>query len=132
MFQFHGKNINTELDLLRVKVQAYDFIKALKFNKVSLEKLSDFIYELTKDLVLNQQEAYIAVNMYRLEHSKGIEIYVQTQCESIEQVQDILRNDYNFEKKGIFFDKSTGFLDVFEFKKETQSKTDIHIIKLLT
>ena len=132
MLQFHGKNINTELDLLRVKVQAHDFIRPLKFDKGSLEKLSDLIYELTKDLVLNQQEAYIAVNMYRLEHRKGIEIYVQTQCESIEQVRDILRNDYNFEKKGIFFDKSAGFLDVFELKKEPQSKADIHIIKLLT
>jgi len=131
MLQFHGKNINTELDLLRVKVQAYDFIRTLKFDKGSLEKLSDLIYELTKVLVLNQQEAYIAVNMYRLEHRKGIEICVQTQCESIERVRDILRNDYSFEKKGIFFDKSAGFLDVFELKKEPQSKVDIHIIKLL-
>lgn len=130
MLQFHGKNINSELDLLRVKVQANDFIRPLKFDKSNLEKLSDLIYELAKDLVLNQQQAYIFINIYRLGRRKGIEIYVQTQYESTEQVQDILRNDYDFEKKGISFDKGAGFLDVFELKK-LNSKADIHIIKLL-
>jgi len=45
MLQFQGRNIASEFDLLRIKVQAIDFIKPIKFEKTDLEKLADLVFE---------------------------------------------------------------------------------------
>ena len=45
MLQFQGRNIASEFDLIRIKVQAIDFIKPIKFEKTDLEKLADLVFE---------------------------------------------------------------------------------------
>jgi len=129
MLQFQGRNITSEFDLLRVKVQAIDFIKPLKFEKTDQEKLADLIYELTKEFIFNQVNAYISLNCYKLERKKGLEIYVYNKNLSIEKAQEALINNYNLSKKGNLLDKDSGFLDKFELKKEAKSGIEINIIK---
>jgi len=129
MLQFQGRNINSEFDLLRVKVQTIDFIKPIKFEEADLEKLADLVYELVKELIFNQLDAYICLNCYKLERKRGLEIYVYNKNISIEKAQEALNNNCNLSKKGILLDKDSGFLDKFELKKEVKSGIEINILK---
>jgi hypothetical protein len=105
MLQFLSRNITSEFDLLKAKVQVIDFIKSLKFRKTDQEKLTDLVYELTKELVLNQTDAYICLNRYKLERKKGLEVYAYNKSISLEKAQETLNNNYNLSKKGISLDK---------------------------
>jgi hypothetical protein len=129
MLQFHGRNINSEFDLLRVKVQAIDFIKPIKFDKTELEKLADLVFELAKELIFNQVDAYICLNCYKLERKRGLEIYVYNKNISIEKAQEALNDNYNLRKRGIIVDQDSGFLDKFELKREAKSGIEINILK---
>jgi len=129
MLQFRGRNITSEFDLLRVKVQAIDFIKPIKFQNSDLEKLADLVFELAKELIFNQVDAYICLNCYKLERKKGLEIYVYNKNISLEKAQEVLNNNCNLSKKGISLDKNSGFLDKFELKKEVKSGIEINILK---
>ena len=129
MLQFQGRNITSEFDLLRVKVQAIDFIKPIKFEKTDLEKLADLVFELAKELIFNQVDAYICLNCIKLERKKGLEMYVYNKNMSLEKAQEALNNNCNLSKKGIFLDKNSGFLDKFELRKEAKSGIEINILK---
>jgi hypothetical protein len=122
MLQFQGRNITSEFDLLRVKVQAIDFIKPIKFEKTDLEKLADLVFELAKELIFNQVDAYICLNCYKLERRKGLEMYVYNKNMSLEKAQEALNNNCKLSKKGISLDK-------FELKKEAKSGIEINILK---
>jgi hypothetical protein len=128
MLQFQGRSITSEFDLLRVKVQAIDYIKSIKFDKTDLEKLADLVFELAKELIFNQ-DAYICLNCYKLERGKGLEMYVYNKNMSLEKAQEALNNNCNLNKKGISLDKNSGFLDKFELKKEAKSGIEINILK---
>ena len=130
MLCFQSSNVTSKFDLLRVKVQAIDFIKSLKFDKGVLEKLANLVYELTKELVLEQPDACIYINIYRLERKKGLEINVLTTQMTVEKVLAVLKNNSALAKKGIYPDKSAGFLDTFDLNPE-KSGSMLHIIKLL-
>ena len=131
MLQFNGRNITSEFDLLRVKVQAMDFIKPLKFEKTDLEKLADLVFELAKELIFNQVDAYICLNCYKLERKKGLEVYVYNKNMPLEKAQEALNNNCNLSKKGISLDldKNSGFLDKFELKNEPKSGIEVNILK---
>jgi len=129
MLQFQGRNITSEFDLLRVKVQAIDFIKPIKFQNSDLEKLADLVFELAKELIFNQVDAYICLNRYKLERKKGLEVYVYNKNMSLEKAQEALNNNYNLNKKGISLDKNSGFLDKFELKREPKSGIEVDILK---
>ena len=129
MLQFQGRNITSEFDLLRVKVQAIDFIKPIKFEKTDLEKLADLVFELAKNLIFNEVDAYICLNCYKLERKKGLEVYVYNKNMPLEKAQEALNNNCNLSKKGISLDKILGFLDKFELKKETKSGIEVNILK---
>ena len=129
MLQFQGRNITSEFDLLRVKVQAIDFIKPIKFEKTDLEKLADLVFELAKELIFNQVDAYIYLNYYKLEKKKGLEIYVYNKNMPVEKAQIILNDNYNLSRRGIILDQGAGFLDKFELKKEPKSGIEINILK---
>ena len=129
MLQFQGRNITSEFDLLRIKVQAIDFIKTIKFEKTDLEKLADLVFELAKELIFNQVDAYICLNCYKLERKKGLEIYVYNKNMSLEKAQDALKNNYNLNRRGIVLDKNSGFLDKFELKRELKSGIEVDILK---
>ena len=129
MLQFQGRNITSEFDLLRVKVQAIDFIKPIKFQNSDLEKLTDLVFELAKELIFNQVDAYICLNCYKLERKKGLEVYVYNKNMSLEKAQEALNNNCNLNKKGISLDKNSGFLDKFDLKKEPKSGIEINILK---
>jgi len=129
MIQFQGRNIASEFDLLRVKVQAIDFIKHIKFEKTDLEKLADLVFELAKELIFNQVDAYICLNCYKLERKKGLEMYVYNKNMSLEKAQEALNNNCNLSKKGISLDKNSGFLDKFDLKREPKSGIEVNILK---
>jgi hypothetical protein len=129
MLQFQGRNITSEFDLLRVRVQAIDFIKPIKFEKIDLEKLADLVFELAKELIFNQVDAYICLNCYKLERKKGLEVYVYNKNMSLEKALEALINNCNLSKKGISLDKNSGFLDKFELKKEAKSGIEVNILK---
>jgi len=129
MLQFQGRNITSEFDLLRVKVQAIDFIKPIKFEKTELEKLADLVFELAKELIFNQVDAYICLNCYKLERKKGLEMYVYNKNMPLEKAQKALNNNCNLSKKGISLDKNSGFLDKFDLKREPKSGIEIDILK---
>jgi len=129
MLQFQGRNITSEFDLLRVKVQAIDFIKPIKFEKTELEKLADLVFELAKELIFNQVDAYICLNCYKLERKKGLEMYVYNKNMPLEKAQKALNNNCNLSKKGISLDKNSGFLDKFDLKREPKSGIEINILK---
>ena len=129
MLQFQSRNITSEFDLLRVKVQTIDFIKPIKFEKTDLEKLADLVFELAKELIFNQVDAYICLNCYKLERKKGLEVYVYNKNMSLEKAQEALDNNCNLSKKGIFLDKNFGFLDKFVLKKELKSGIEVNILK---
>jgi len=129
MLQFNGRNITSDFDLLRVKVQAIDFIKPIKFEKTDLEKLADLVFELAKNLIFNQADAYICLNCYKIERKKGLEVYVYNKNMPLEKAQEALNNNCNLNKKGISLDKISGFLDKFELKKETKSGIEVNILK---
>ena len=130
MLQIQGRNITSEFDLLRVKAQAIDFIKLIKFQSSDLEKLADLTFELAKELIFNQVDAYICLNYYNFERKKGLEMYVYNKNMSLEEAQEALNNNCDLSKKGIFLDKNSGFLDKFELKKESKSGIEINIFKL--
>ena len=129
MLQLQGRNITSEFDLLRVKVQAIDFIKPLKFEKTDQEKLTDLIFELAKELIFNQADAYICLNCYKLERKKGLEVYIYNKNMPLEKAQEALNNNCNLNKKGISLDKISGFLDKFELKREPHSGIEVNILK---
>jgi len=129
MLQLNGSNITSEFDLLRVKVQAIDFIKPLKFEKTDQEKLTDLIFELAKELIFNQADAYICLNCYKLERKKGLEVYIYNKNMPLEKAQEALNNNCNLNKKGISLDKISGFLDKFELKREPHSGIEVNILK---
>ncbi|MCM8792528.1 MAG: hypothetical protein NC826_05260 [Candidatus Omnitrophica bacterium] len=129
MLQFQGRNITSEFDLLRVKVQAIDFIKPIKFEKTELENLADLVFELAKELIFNQVDAYICLNCYKLERKRGLEIYVYNKNISIEKAQAALNDNYNLGKRGIIVGQSPGFLDKFELKNDPKSGVEINILK---
>ena len=129
MLQFQGRNITSEFDLLRVKVQAIDFIKPIKFKETDLEKLTDLVFELAKELIFNQVDAYICLNCYKLERKKGLEMYVYNKNMSLEKAQEALNNNCNLSKKNISLDKKSGFLDKFDLRKEAKSGIEINILK---
>jgi len=129
MLQFQGRNITSEFDLLRVKVQAIDYIKPIKFQNSDLEKLADLVYELAKELIFNQVDAYICLNCYKLERKKGLEVYVYNKNMPLEKALEALINNCNLSKKGISLDKKSGFLDKFELNKEAKSGIEINILK---
>ena len=129
MLQFQGRNITSEFDLLRVKVQAIDFIKPIKFEKTDLEKLADLVFELAKNLIFNEVDAYICLNCYKLERKKGLEVYVYNKNMPLEKAQEALNNNCNLIKKGISLDRISGFLDKFELKKEPKSGIEVNILK---
>jgi len=129
MLQFQGRNITSEFDLLRIKVQAIDFIKPLKFEKTDLEKLTDLLFELAKELIFNQVNAYICLNCYKLERKKGLEVYVYNKNMPLEKAQKALNNNCNLSKKGISLDKNSGFLDKFELRNEPKSGIEVNILK---
>jgi len=129
MLQFQGRNITSEFDLLRVKVQAIDFIKPIKFQNSDLEKLADLVFELAKELIFNQVDAYICLNCYKLERKKGLEMYVYNKNMSLEKAQEALNNNCNLSKKGISLDKNSGFLDKFDLKREPKSGIEVNILK---
>jgi len=131
MLQFNGRNITSEFDLLRVKVQAMDFIKPLKFEKTDQEKLGDLIFELTKELIFKQTNSFISLNIYKLERKKGLEINVLTSQFNVEKTQKVIKNNYNLAKKGISLDKNAGFLDEFDLRPDIKSGTEIRIMKWL-
>jgi hypothetical protein len=129
MLQFQGRNITSEFDLLKVKVQAIDFIKPIKFEKTDFEKLADLVFELAKELIFNQVDAYICLNCYKLERKKGLEMYVYNKNMSLEKAQEALNNNCNLSKKGISLDKNSGFLDRFDLKKDPKAGIELHILK---
>jgi hypothetical protein len=129
MIQFQGRNITSEFDLLKVKVQAIDFIKPIKFEKTDLEKLTDLVFELAKELIFNQVDTYICLNCYKLERKIGLEVYVYNKNMSLEKAQEALNNNYNLSKRGISLDKNSGFLDKFDLKRESKSGIEINILK---
>ena len=129
MLQFQGRNITSEFDLLRVKAQTIDFIKPIKFQNSDLEKLADLVFELAKELIFNQIDAYICLNCYKLERKKGLEMYVYNKNMSLEKALEALINNCNLSKKGISLDKKSGFLDKFELNKEAKSGIEINILK---
>jgi len=129
MLQFQGRNITSEFDLLRVKVQAIDFIKPIKFEETDLEKLANLVYELAKELIFNQADAYICLNCYKLDRKKGLEMYVYNKNMSLEKAQEALINNCNLSKMGISLGKNSGFLDKFELNKEAKSGIEINILK---
>ncbi|OIO34019.1 MAG: hypothetical protein AUJ70_01950 [Candidatus Omnitrophica bacterium CG1_02_40_15] len=129
MLQFQGRNITSEFDLLRVKAQTIDFIKPIKFQNSDLEKLADLVFELAKELIFNQIDAYICLNCYKLERKKGLEVYVYNKNMSLEKALEALINNCNLSKKGISLDKKSGFLDKFELNKEAKSGIEINILK---
>jgi hypothetical protein len=129
MLQFQGRNITSEFDLLRVKVQAIDFIKPIKFEKTDLEKLADLVFELAKELIFNQVDAYICLNCYKLERKKGLEVYVYNKNMSLEKAQEVLNNNCNLTQKGVSLDKNSGFLDKFDLKREPKSGIEVNILK---
>jgi len=129
MLQFNGRNIASDFDLLKVKVQAIDFIKSFKLEKTDLDKLVDLLFELTKELVFNQADAYICLNCYNLERKKGLEVYIYNKNISLEKAQEALNNNCNLSKKGISLDKISGLLDKFELKKEPKSGIEVNILK---
>jgi hypothetical protein len=129
MLQFQGRNITSEFDLLRVKVQAIDFIKPIKFEKTDLEKLADLVFELAKELIFNQVDAYICLNCYKLERKKGLEMYVYNKNMSLEKAQEALNNNCNLSKKDISLDKDSGFLDKFDLKNDPKTGIEVNILK---
>ena len=129
MLQFQGRNITSEFDLLRVKAQTIDFIKPIKFQNSDLEKLADLVFELAKELIFNQIDAYICLNCYKLERKKGLEMYVYNKNMPLEKALEALINNCNLSKKGISLDKKSGFLDKFELNKEAKSGIEINILK---
>ena len=129
MLQFNGRNIASDFDLLKVKVQAIDFIKSFKLEKTDLDKLVDLLFELTKELVFNQADAYICLNCYNLKRKKGLEVYIYNKNISLEKAQEALNNNCNLSKKGISLDKISGLLDKFELKKEPKSGIEVNILK---
>ena len=129
MLQFQGRNITSEFDLLKVKVQAIDFIKPIKFQNSDLEKLADLTFELAKELIFNQVDAYICLNFYNFQRKKGLEMYVYNKNMSLEKALEALINNCNLSKKGISLDKKSGFLDKFELNKEAKSGIEINILK---
>jgi hypothetical protein len=129
MLQFQGRNITSEFDLLKVKVKAIDFIKPIKFEKTDIDKLADLVFELAKELIFNQVDAYICLNCYKLERKKGLEVYVYNKNMSLEKAQEALNNNYNLSKKGISLEKNSGFLDKFDLKRESKSGIEINILK---
>jgi len=131
MLQFQGRNITSEFDLLKVKVQAIDFIKPIKFQNSDLEKLADLTFELAKELIFNQVDAYICLNFYNFQRKKGLEMYVYNKNMSLEKAQEALNNSCSLDKKGISLDRNSGFLDKFELKKEIKSGIEVNIFKLL-
>lgn len=129
MLQFQGRNITSEFDLLRVKAQTIDFIKPIKFQNSDLEKLADLVFELAKELIFNQVDAYLCLNCYKLERKIGLEVYVYNKNMSLEKALEALINNCNLSKKGISLDKKSGFLDKFELNKEAKSGIEINILK---
>jgi hypothetical protein len=129
MLQFQGRDISSEFDLLRVKVQAIDFIKPIKFQNSDLEKLADLTFELAKELIFNQVDAYICLNFYNFDRKKGLEMYVYNKNMSLEKAQEALNNSCSLSKKGISLDRNSGFLDKFELKKEIKSGIEVNILK---
>jgi len=129
MLQFLGRNITSDFDLLRVKVQAINFMKPIKFDNSDLEKLADLVYELAKQLIFNEADAYICLNCYKLERKKGLEMYVYNKNMSLEKAQEALDNNCNLSKKGIPLDKNSGFLDKFDLKRELTSGIEVNILK---
>jgi hypothetical protein len=131
MLQFQGRNITSEFDLLRVKAQAIDFIKPIEFQNSDLKKLADLTFELAKELIFNQVDAYICLNFYNFNRKKGLEIYVYNKNMSLEKTQKALNNNCSLNKKGLFLDRNSGFLDKFELKKEVKSGIEVNILKWL-
>ena len=129
MIQFQGRNITSEFDLLRVKVQAIDFIKPIKFQNSDLEKLADLVFELARELIFNQFDAYICLNCIKLERKKGLEVYVYNKNMSLEKALEALINNCNLSKKGISLDKNSGFLDKFDLKRAPKSGIEVNILK---
>ncbi|PIQ90603.1 MAG: hypothetical protein COV71_03705 [Candidatus Omnitrophica bacterium CG11_big_fil_rev_8_21_14_0_20_41_12] len=129
MLQFQGRNITSEFDLLKVKVQAIDFIKPIKFQNSDLEKLADLTFELAKELIFNQVDAYICLNFYNFQRKKGLEMYVYNKNMSLDKAQEALNNSGFLSKKGISLDRNSGFLDKFELKKEVKSGIEVNILK---
>jgi len=129
MLQFQGRNITSEFDLLRVKAQAIDFIKPIKFEKTELEKLADLVFELARELIFNQVDAYICLNCYKLEQKKGLEIYVYNKNMSVRKAQVLLNDNYILSRKSIILDRGLSFLNKFELKKEPKSGIEINILK---
>ena len=129
MLQLQGRNITSEFDLLRVKVRAIDFIKPIKFQNSDLAKLADLVFELAKELIFNQVDAYICLNCYKLERKIGLEVYVYNKNMSLEKALEALINNCNLSKKGISLDKNSGFLDKFDLKEEAKSGIEVNILK---
>jgi len=129
MLQFQGRNITSEFDLLRVKVQAIDYIKPIKFEETDLQKLANLVYELAKELIFNQADAYICLNCYKLDRKKGLEMYLYNKNMSLEKALEALINNCNLSKMGISLGKNSGFLDKFELNKEVKSGIEINILK---
>jgi|GEM_PF-1563238 len=129
MLQFQGRNINSEFDLLRIKVQTIDFIKPIKFKDGDIEKLAELVFELAKELIFNQVDAYICLNCYKQERKKGLEIYVYNKNMCLEKAQEALDNNCNLNRKGIFLDKNFGFLDGFELKRDSKAGIEVNILK---
>ena len=114
---------------MRVKAQAIDFIKPIKFEETDLKKLANLVYELAKELIFNQVDAYICLNCYNLERKKGLEMYLYNKNMSLEKALEALINNCNLSKMGISLDKNSGFLDKFELNKEAKSGIEINILK---
>ena len=129
MLQLQGRNITSEFDLLRVKVRAIDFIKPIKFQNSDLAKLADLVFELAKELIFNQVDAYICLNCYNLERKKGLEVYVYNKNMSLEKALEALINNCNLSKKGISLDKNSGFLDKFDLKNDPKTGIEVNILK---
>ena len=129
MLQFRGRNITSESDLLKVKAQATDFIKPIKFEEKDRENLTDSVFELTKELIFNQADAYICLNCYKQEHKNGLEIYVYNRSITVEKAREVLNNNCNLSKKGISLDKDSGFLDRFNLKNDRKTGVEIYILK---
>lgn len=126
MLQFEG---NTEIDLLKIKVQAIGFIKTFKFEKNDQEKLIDLVIELTRELIFCQVDSYLCLACYKQEREKGLEVYVYNKNMSTGKAREALRNNNNLNKKSIMLDKSSEFLDDFELWREQETGIEVRLLK---
>ncbi len=130
MRYFKGKKIKNELDLLKLKVEAIDFIKSMKFKKTDLDKLTDLIFELAAEFIFNESDAYMSLVSYSYNTKKELEVYVYNKHTSVEMAREFLDNKYNL-MKGTYLYEDTKFVDVFELKPEEKSGIGIRIVKFL-